>query len=332
MNAVETQVRDVRARMRRAAAFGAAVRWSLYGALLAGGGLVAARLFGWPRAPLWAALALPAVAGIAAAARRFDLRQAAALLDRALGLEERVATALEGPAGPFATALATDAARALDPVRTSVVGRFQFPLEGRFLMPALVLVVLLARIPDSSRTHEVADLDLRAAVDRDIDRLSRVPVADAALAAKVKEILDNLKSDDLGRLAAGAEAARKLAVEIRTGLATRGGDREGLRALADRLEAAGSGASSQLARRGIEVPEVAPVDLEARVAAAKARGDLASTGARPEDRVVTPVPIGALVPIEVRAEVERRLAANPLDPRYDGIVRRYYERLASTSR
>jgi len=148
----------------------------------------------------------------------------------------------------------------------------------------------------------------------------------------VKALLADLKSDDLKRMSAGAEAARKLAVEIRAGLAKGGGDREALRALADRLEAAGAGAASQLAKRGVEVPEVPPVDLEARVAAAKARGDLASSGSRPEDRPVTPVTAGAPIPIEVRDEVERRLAAKPLDPRYDGIVRRYYARLAPTSR
>ena len=332
MNPVESQVRDVRARMRRAAGFSAAVRWAFYGALLAGGGLVAAKLFGSPREPLWAAVALPALAGVAAAARRLDLRQAAAFLDRALGLEERVATALESPAGPFGSALSTDAARALDPVRAAGVGRFRFPIEGRFLMPALVLVVLLASIPDPARSAEMADPDLRAAVDQEIDRLSRVPVADAALAEKVKALLADLKSDDLKRMSAGAEAARKLAVEIRAGLAKGGGDREALRALADRLESAGAGASSQLSKRGIEVPEVPPVDLEARVAAAIARGDLMSSGARPEDRPVTRVTADAPIPIEVRDEVERRLAAKPLDPRYDGIVRRYYARLAPISR
>ncbi len=332
MNSLESQVREVRARMRRAAGLGAAVRWALYGSLLAGGWLIAAKLFGWPQAPLWAAVSLPALAGIAAAARRFDLRHAAALVDRALGLEERVATALEGPGGPFGTALSTDAARALDPNRAAGVGRFRWPAEARFLIPAVVMVAILAWIPDQARTAAIADVELRAAVEPDIDRLARVPVGDAALAAKVKAILDDLKSDDLKRMAAGAEAAKKLAVEIRAGLAHGGGDRDALRALADRLDAAGSGASTQLSRRGFEVPDVAPVDLEARVAAAKARGDLASSGARPEDRAVAPVTAGAPIPVEVRDEIERRLAAKPLDPRYHEIVRRYYERWPSISR
>ena len=330
---VVEQVRDVRARMRRAAAFGAAVRWAFYGALIAGGWLVAAKLFGWPRAPFWAAAALPALAGAAAGARRLDLRHAAAMVDRALGLEERVATALEGPAGPFGSALSTDAARVLDPGRVAAVGRFQWPAEARFLVPALVLVALLAALPVPARSAAVADADLRAAIDRDADRLARVPVSDAALVARVKEILANLKSDDLRRMAAGAEQARKLAVEIREGLARAGGDREALRALADRLEAAGSGASSHLGKRGVQVPEVPPVDLEVRIAAAKARGDLASTGARPEGWNAPAAVAGATtIPPDVRSDVERRLAAKPLDPRYDSIVRRYYEHLAPISR
>lgn len=326
MTAIETQVRDVRARMRRAAGFGAALRWALYGAMLAGGWLVAAKLFGWPRAPLWAAAALPALAGAAAFARRLDLRQAAAFLDRALGLEERVATAMEGPAGPFGAAVAADAARALDPNRAAGVARFRWPAEARFLLPALAIVAILAVVPDRARSAAMADAELRAAVDPAIEKLSRVPVADAALAERVKKLMADLKSDDLARMAAGAEEARKVAVEIRTGLAKAGGERENLRSLADKLEAAGAGASSHLARRGIDVPEVPPVDLEARIAAAKARGDLPSIGARPDDQEIPRVPAGAAIPLELRERI--RSAAMPSDPRYDEIVRRYFERFS----
>jgi len=326
---VEIQVRDVRARMRRAAALGAAVRWAFYGALLAGGWLVAAKFLGWTRAPLWAVVALPALAGALAAARRLELRHAAAFVDRTLGLEERVATALEGPGGPFGSALASDAVQALDPRRVADVGRFHWPIEARFLAPALALVALLAYLPDPAKAATVADAELRAAVDRDVERLSRVPVADSALAARVKEILEKLSSDDLKRLAAGAEEAKKLAVEIRTGLASAGGDREALRSLAEKLEAAGSGASTHLAKRGIEVPEVAPIDLEARIAAAKSRGDYPSTGARPEGWNAAAAVAGATtIPSDVRREIERRLAEKPLDPRYSEIVSRYYERLS----
>jgi hypothetical protein len=317
--------------MRRAAGLDAAIRWALYGALLAGGWLVAAKFLGWPRAPLWAAAALPALAGAAAFARRLDLRQAAAVVDRALGLEERVATAIEVPAGPFGAAVATDAARALDPDRVAGVARFRWPAEARFLVPAVAIVSLLAIVPDPARPAPKADADLRAAVDPALDRLARAPVADPALAERVKKLLADLKSDDLARMAAGAEAARQLAVEIRTGLARGGGDRESLRTLADRLDAAGAGASSQLARRGIDVPDVPPVDLEARLAAARARGDLPSSGARPEGQDSTAVPAGATLPLDVRERIERSLAASSSDPRYDALVRRYFDRLINAS-
>lgn len=323
---VEAQVRDVRSRLRRVAGLDAAIRWALYGAILAGAWLVAAKLFGWSRGPLWIACALPAIAGAAAAARKLDLRQAAAFVDRALGLEERVATALETPAGPFGAAVATDAARVLDPDRLAGVGRFRWPVEARFLVPALGLVAALAILPDSPASALQADAELRASVDPGVDRLARVRIDDPALAARVKEILAALRSDDLKRMAEGAEKARRLAVEIRARLARGGADREALRALADRLEAAGSGASTQLARKGVEVPDVAPVDLESRIAAAKSRGDLGSSGARPEGWEVRPVPPGpSAAPVEVRREIERRLAAKPLDPRYHEIVNRYYD-------
>jgi hypothetical protein len=330
MSTVESQVRDVRARLRRAAGLGAAVRWSLYGALIAGGWLIAARFLGWPRGPLWAVLALPAVAGIAAAARRLDLRQAAAMIDRALGLEERVATAFEGATGPFGSAVAVDAARSLDPARAASVGRFHWPVEARFLIPAVALVVALAFLPESGRQIRSADPELRSAVDPDVDRLVRVPIDDPVLAAKVRDVLADLKSDDLKRMAAGAEAARRLAAEVRMNLGTAAGsDRENLKQLADRLEAAGTGTSSQLARRGIEVPEVAPIDLEARLAAARARGDLAMAGGRPEAGDVASPVAGTAIPVDVRRDIERRLAVRPVDPRYVETVRRYYERLDS---
>ena len=332
MTAVETQVRTVRARLRRAAGLGAAVRWALYGALLAGGWLVAAKLAGLPRGPLWIAAALPLVAGAAAAARRLDLRQAGAAIDRALGLEERVVTALEGPSGPFGSAVATDAVRAIDPARIADVGRFRWPAEARFLAPAAALVAILAVLPDSSRSGVRADGEWRTALDPALDRLIRVPVSDSALAAKVKAIHADLASDDIKKVAAGSEAARRLAVEIRAGLSKSGGERESLRTLADRLEAAGSGASSQLARHGIEVPDVAPVDLKARALEAKARGDLGVSGSRPEDLPVTALPGGDWISVQDRQTIERRLEAKPVDRRYDAVVRRYYDRLATNAR
>jgi len=334
MTSLEIEVRKVRARMRRTAGLGAAIRWALYGALLAGGGLAAAKLFGWPRAPLWIAISLPVLAAVIAAARRLELRHAAASIDRALGLEERIATALEGPAGPLGAAVAADAALALEKTRPREVGRFRWPPESGFLLPAVALIALIALVPDPGRPVSMADPALRAAVDRDIDRLDRTAVADPELAKKVAKILADLKSDDLRRMAEGAAAAKKLAVEIRIhiakGLASV--DREALRALADSLEAAGAGASSELARRHIEVPDPAPEDIEARIAAARARGDLASVGGRPDSLPVSPLPPGASIPVEVRAEIERRLASKPVDPRYHDLVRRYYERLDLSSR
>jgi hypothetical protein len=332
VTAVETQVRTVRARLRRAAGLGAAVRWALYGALLAGGWLVAAKLAGLPRGPLWIAAALPLVAGAAAMARRLDLRQAGAAIDRALGLEERVVTALEGPSGPFGSAVATDAVRSIDPARIADVGRFRWPTEARFLVPAAALVAILAALPDSPRSRARTDAEWRTALEPALDRLVRVRISDPELAAKVKSIHADLASDDLQKVAVGSEAARRLAVEIRAGLSKAGGDRESLRTLADRLEAAGSGASSQLARHGIEVPEVAPVDLETRIAEAKARGDLGVSGSRPEDRPVSALPGGDWITVQDRQTIERRLEAKPVDRRYDAVVRRYYDRLVSNSR
>jgi hypothetical protein len=328
VSTVELAVRAARTRMRRTAILGAAVRWSLYGALLAGGWLAASRLFEWPRSAIWIAAALPVLAAAAAAVRRLDLRDAAASIDRALGLEERVATAIEC-SGPLAPAVSNDAARALERVRPDKVGSFRWPGEARFLIPALVFVGLLAAAPDPGPARPEADPDFRSAIETELNRLERARADDPALAAKVRQILENLRSNDLRRVADGAVAARRLAVEIRTELAKSGGrgDREALRALAERLEAAGSGASSELARRDVVLPEVAPEDIEARAAAARARGDLGEGGRRPTEIPVPKSVAGAPIAPEVRGEIQRSLAEKNYDRRYDEVVRGYYERL-----
>src|SRR5258705_6435500 len=126
MTSLEIEVRMVRARMRRSAGLGAAIRWSLYGALLAGAGLAAAKLFDWPRAPLWIAAALPVLAAVIAVARRLELPHTAASIDRALGLDERVATALECPTGPLAAALTPDPVNPLEKTPPRDVRRFRW--------------------------------------------------------------------------------------------------------------------------------------------------------------------------------------------------------------
>ncbi|MBI4563549.1 MAG: hypothetical protein HY716_02520 [Planctomycetes bacterium] len=329
---IETEVRAARARMKRTAILEMAVRWSLYASLIASGYLAASKLFSWPRAVLWAAAAVPAAAAIREAARRVDLRRAAATLDRMLGLEERVATALEcASAGGLSEAVVRDASEALGRARPAAVGRFRWPGEARFLAPALALFGALWMAPDRRQAPATADAGLRGAMTREWAALAPAVrrLEDPKWAEKARKILEDLGSTDMGRIREAAVGARELAVAIRkeqgelTGANAAGG--ESLRALADLLDAAGASATRELARRGVTVPDVAPDDLEARALAAQARGDLGGPSGRPRQFEAPAAPGGPVVAPTPGEATGTARDKKTWDPEYDDVVRRYYE-------
>ncbi len=321
---VEAAVRSARGRIRRARALESALKGALHGALAAGAYLVIQKFTGWPAALAAAAVVPPLALGAAAALRRLDLRQAAAALDRVLGGEERVATALEGGSGPLVPLAVEDAARALDRSDLRRVGAWRWPAEARLLVPALAFLAVLALLPGRGRSLAAEGPSVRDAVDAQARELERAadPAKVGELAARAREILRGLEGPDP---VAAAVAARRLAVEIRAGLAGGMPDPDGARReLAGRLEAAGSAASRELARRGIDVPSVDPADLEARALAAKGRGGPAGASGRPESFDVAAVAGGAPVDPGVAEAARRKLADHAWDPKYDDLVRRYY--------
>ena len=107
------------------------------------------------------ALALPLAAGLLAAGtlggalwgalRRTPWADAARLADRAWGLEDRVATALEWAArpdrSPMVDALVADAIAHVERLESRVAARRVIPRDGRFLPLPLALVLVLALAP-----------------------------------------------------------------------------------------------------------------------------------------------------------------------------------------
>lgn len=325
---VESAVRAARAGMRRSRLIGSAVRGSLYASLASAAFLTATKFTGWPRAALAAALVVPLAAMVRAAWTRIDLREAAAAVDRVLGLEERVATALECArgGGALAPAAVDDAARALDRAGTVPAVGPGWPAEGRFLLPAVLLVGMLWIVPGRHDAAVAAVGGLASEMEseaRALDRAART--ADPALARKVRELLGGLSSSDPARARDAAVSARELAVALRTDLARGAADPGGLRReLAERLEAAGSAAARGLARRGVTVPAVEPQDLEARAIAARSRADQGGASGAPSPLDLTRVSGGAAVSAAVSESVARRLAAPDWDRTYDVVVGRYY--------
>src|SRR5205085_2160491 len=99
--------------------------------------------------PLAAVLAVPPIAmALRAWVRSFSLRDCAIHLDRSLGLEERLSTAMEA-AGPMAPVVRADAAAVFG--RTSIPSR-RYPREATLLIGTLLLAGVLAVIPSPERS------------------------------------------------------------------------------------------------------------------------------------------------------------------------------------
>src|SRR4029453_9462138 len=150
---LERLVARVAAQVRRRRAEHYALRGAFWSSLAA----VVVLLF---KAPLggWA---LPLAAGLVAAGalgglawgafKRTPSSDAARLADRAWGLEDRVAPAIEGGGRPGRTPLVdapvTDVLGRIDKLEPRVAARRVIPRDGRFLPIPLALAVLLALSP-----------------------------------------------------------------------------------------------------------------------------------------------------------------------------------------
>src|SRR5579862_8373814 len=138
MDALTQNLAGHRRRIRLARAADAALRWAFY-ASVAGCLALAVSKFAGLRLPYSSLAAALAVAPVAMAlrewARAFSVTDCAIHLDRLLGLEERLSTAMEA-AGPMGPAVRADAVDAIG--RASMPAR-RYPREATLLIGSLLL-------------------------------------------------------------------------------------------------------------------------------------------------------------------------------------------------
>lgn len=231
-----------RARLRIERTTRAAARWAFYTSFLAGAVLAVVKVLGGDLpAPLWVAFVGggPLVMAGCEWARSFSMRDCAIQLDRLMGLEERLSTAVECPSA-MGGALQADAVRVLDRLDPPPI---RLPREARLLGGSVLLLAALVAVPPPERRGAAVDPALREA------------------ARTLAETIDVLASED-PRLARAAELLRGGRLEEALNL---------LRAEQARIEReileAGSGAGSKSERLRGAVAEAA-AGLAARLAAA----------------------------------------------------------------
>lgn len=298
LNVLETQRRSIRTRR----ALESAARWALYASLAGALTLFVRNFLGVPvPQALASGLLLGVPAGMAARswARRFSLQDCAIHLDRLLGLEERLSTALEG-AGPLSAMVKADATRAL--------GRASFPerpltLETRLLVPSLVLLGALALVPTADRDGFKGDRSYQAILSSEAARLEAM----AAAEIRFREVADLLSAGRPEEALAVLQALRDL-LEQRLLDSGDAGVGEALRRQAEQAAASASAISAELARLGRTVHAAPPRAMEAKLARQRHLAAIEATAASDA------IPAG-----------EAAVFSNKdWDSRYDPVIRRYF--------
>src|SRR5262245_43633020 len=184
--------------------------------------------------------------------RAFSIRDCAIHLDRVLGLEERLSTAVE-TSGAMAPAVRADAEGAL--ARASMPPR-RFPREGRLLAGSLALLAMLFSIPSPGRSGAKGDPAFEAVTAAEAARLESL----ANVEVQFKDAAEALKQ---GR----PEEALALLEEIRRKFAEKQLDGSGGAATQSMLDQAASisaAISAELARLGRTVHAPPPAVAQAK--------------------------------------------------------------------
>lgn len=293
-----------RRRIRRARAADAALRAAFYASVAGCLALAGSKVAGiaLPYGPLAGLLAVAPVAmALREWSRSFSLRDCAIHLDRLLGLEERLSTAMEtaGPMGPLVKA---DAAAAMG--RSAMPSR-RYPREATLLLGTLVLAPALAFIPSPERSGARADRALEEVTAEQAARLESLANVDVQFQELKEEAVRALRENR-------PEQALALLEELRRRLAERmlensGATSEAAQQLLDQLGAASAAISAELARLGRTIHAPPPAVAQAKLARQ-------NVGAGAES-VPAPLPSAAgtaAVSLDI-----------PWSPRYDSVVRHY---------
>jgi hypothetical protein len=295
-----------RRRIRGARVADAALRWAFYASVGACLAVLVSKFAGvaLPMAVAAAALAaLPAAMAVREWSRAFSIRDCAIHLDRLLGLEERLSTALETPDG-MGAALRADATGALS---RAALPRHSFPRESKLLAGSLVLLAALLAIPSPDRSGATGDPVLKALSVAEAQKLGSL----AHLDVTFQEVAAALPEHPEEALAMIEELRAKLAAK----LLESGGDGSAaeMQRLLDQATASAAAISAELARLGRTIHAPPPAVAQAKLARQKA--------------VEAPDPAAALM--RAPSGAARAVAQSgtiPWNPRYDPVIRRYFGR------
>jgi hypothetical protein len=294
-----------RRRIKAARAAAAAVKWTFYASVLACVCLAAQKIGGLTLPRSVAVTVLAAIPlGMAARewARTFSVRDCAIHLDRVLGLDERLATAVEG-GGSMSAAQQADASAALAGARLPVR---RAPREARLLAGSALVLGALLLVPAPERSGAAADPALESAAAEFAIRLDEL----AKVAVEFREPAEILAR---GLTVVALQRFRELEEVLSQRLldAPGGSAAETQKRLEIASRSAGA-LGAELAGRGIVIhsppPLLAKVKLERRQQAPGPAPVAVESGADPE--------------VFARAAV----AALQRDwgPRHDPVVRRYF--------
>ncbi len=328
---IRKQLERLRLRLRAASAAERGTRALFYALLLVCVALVATRLLGLP-VPGWIILAVPAAtlpAGLLSGwMRRMSLHDCAVLVDRRLGTDDRVATSLEAE-GPFRSALAGDAVRALDRKNLSPLGRIRWPRETFFLVISLPLAAFLWFAP-SPETGENTDPELLAVAQAERARLIvRMAEADKAGVGEELEAISALLDEPtaekireaLARLRSLEEKLEKRMSE--TALSEE--ERESLRSLAGLVSAGGADIARALEKKGLLPAGWKPLSPAVRDRLVKSglSGGLHASD-RPSGVVVRESSTEGASAGSVRETITKVFERKEWPPRYDTAVQNYF--------
>ena len=289
-----------RRRIRGARVADAALRWAFYASVAACLALLVSKFAGiaLPGAAAAGALAaVPAAMALREWSRAFSLRDCAIHLDRLLGLDERLSTAVE-TSGAMALVLRADAEGAL--ARTPVPPR-RLPREGKLLAGSLVLLGVLFSIPSPGRSGAKGDPAFEAAT--------------AAEAAKL-ESLGNVEVQFKGPRSPEAGQGRRSVALLQSSAGS------SPRAARRRRGRAGDGRCSTRRRRA---PPRSPRNWPAgrtihAPPAAVAQAKLERQKTLEQGTVAAASPASAAVSRAAFSD------SAPWNPRYDAVIRRYFGR------
>lgn len=291
-----------RRRIRGARVADAAIRWAFYASVAACLALMVSKFAGiaLPAAAAAGALAaVPAAMALRERARAFSIRDCAIHLDRLLGLDERLSTAVES-SGAMALVLRADAGGAL--ARTPLPPR-RFPREARLLAGSLVLLAVLFSIPSPGRSGATGDPAFEAVTAAEVAKLESLANVDI----QFKEAAEALKS---GR----SEEAIAILEKIRRQMAEKmleGTGGAGAQSLLDQATSSAAAISAERARLGLTVHAPPPAVAQAKLA----RQQATEQGTAPSAESAT-------------AAVARAAFSDsaPWNPRYDAVIRKYFGR------